>query len=121
MPLARITRMLDQSLCTIFICKLCGKMKSNEGNQKSYGSKEEDDTEEDRGTRQGKGKAENQEFCKEIREEFQATGQQEEGRKTRGAWGDAQTGGEAGFAEAQRQGEHRIRLQRRATRDIDQT
>ena len=98
-------------------------MKSNQGNQTDYGSKkEEGDTEEGRSTRQSKGKAEDQEFCKEIHEEFQAKGRQEEGRKTRGARGDdAQTGNEAGFAEAQRQGEHRSRLQRCATRDVGQT
>jgi hypothetical protein len=50
-------------------------MKSNQGNQTDYGSKkEEGDTEEGRSTRQGKGKAEDQEFCKEIHEEFQAKG-----------------------------------------------
>jgi hypothetical protein len=89
--------------CTIFTRDLCGKMKSNQGNQTNYGSKkEEGDTEEGRSTRQGKGKAEDQEFCKEIHEEFQAKGWQEEGRKTPGVRGDAQTANEAGFTEAQR-------------------
>ncbi len=48
-------------------------MKSNQGNQTNYGSKKkEGDTEEGRSTRQGEGKAESQEFRKEVREEPEA-------------------------------------------------
>jgi hypothetical protein len=89
--------------CTIFTRKLCGKIKSSQGNQRNYDSKkEEGNTKEVRSTRQSKGKAEDQEFCEEIHEEFQTKDRQEEGCKIRGARGDAQTGNEASFAEAPR-------------------
>ncbi len=110
-----------QALCDSFSRKLCGKMESNEGNQTIYGSKEEGDTEEGRSTRQGEGETAGQELRKEVPEAPQAKGQQEEGRKTSGAPGSAQAGHEAGFAEVQRQGEHRSRLQRRVARDVGQT